>query len=104
MRPGRAQQIDGLLQRRAKLAREIVDRSTLRQGEPHKKAQSRRVADQPDRYGLLQDLGQLVGAVEREVGHAVAVKASRIAGRLLTGCMKWISAAGKSLRTSPTSG
>src|SRR4029077_5385598 len=26
-----------------------------------------------------------------------------IAGRLLTGCMKWISAVGKSLRTSPTS-
>jgi ornithine decarboxylase len=40
----------------------------------HEEAESRRRADEPDRHRFLQDLGELVGAVEREVAYAMAVK------------------------------
>jgi hypothetical protein len=35
---------------------------------------NRRIADQPHRHRLLQDLRELVGAVEREIGHAMDVE------------------------------
>jgi hypothetical protein len=74
VRPRRAQQPGRLVGRRAELARQIVDCPTLRQSQPHQQPQGRRVADQSDRHRLLQNFRQLVGAVEREVGHIVTVK------------------------------
>ena len=68
VRPGRPEQLDGFVERRAKLAGQVIDRVAARQGKPDEEPQYRRVADQPDPHRLLQDLGELVGAVEREVG------------------------------------
>ncbi len=69
-----AQQPRNLAGRRAELAGQVVDRRTLRQRQPHEQSERWRVADQPDRHRLLQDLGQLIGAVENEIGDAPAVE------------------------------
>ena len=74
VRPGRAQQLDRLVERRAEFAGQVVDRAALGQGETHEQAQDRRIADQSDRHRLLQDFRQLVGAVESEIGHAMDVE------------------------------
>ena len=74
VRPGRAQQLGRLVERCAELAGQVVDRAALGQGEAHEQTQHRRIADEPDRHRLLQDLRQLVRAVEREIGHAIHVE------------------------------
>jgi hypothetical protein len=74
MRPRRAQQLGRFVERCAELAGQVVDRAALGQGETHEQTQHRRIADEPDRYRLLQDLRELVRAVEREIGHAMDVE------------------------------
>ena len=73
MRPRGTQQIRRFLDGRTELARQIVG-AALAHREAHEKAESGRFADQPDRHGLLQDLFQLVAAVEGEIGDIVIVK------------------------------
>ena len=79
MRPRQPQQFGGGLGGGAELARQIVDRVAPGQRQPHQEPQARRRADQPDRDRLLPNLGQLVAAVEGEVGDPIAVK--RLADR-----------------------
>ena len=74
VRPRRTQQLDNLTERRTELPRQVEDRIPLRQGQPHEQPKRRRIADQADRHRFLQNLGQLVGTVECEVGHVVLVK------------------------------
>src|SRR5438552_18090118 len=73
VRPRGTQQTCRLFRRRADLARQIVG-AALAYREAQKQAEGWRFADQPDRHGLLQDLLQLVGAVEGEIGDIVIVK------------------------------
>jgi hypothetical protein len=73
VRPRQGQQLSRLGNRDAELARQIVG-AALPDREAHEEAQHRRRADRHGPHRLLQDLFQLVSAVEREIDDAVAVK------------------------------
>ena len=73
MRARGAQQRRRLGDVHAELAREIVG-APLRHRETHEQAKRRRRADESDRHGLLHDFFELLGAVEREIRHAVLVE------------------------------
>ena len=79
MRPRRTQQLDHLVERGSEFTREVVNRFALGQSQAHEQPQNRRITNQPDRYRLLHNLGQLVGAVEREIGYPIDVE--RVADR-----------------------
>jgi hypothetical protein len=54
--------------------RDDIDRRSFRQSQAHEQPKRQRIADQPDRHRLLQDFGQLIGAVEGKIGDAPAVE------------------------------
>ncbi len=74
MRAGAAQQLGGGGGRDPELARQIVERAAARHRDPHEQTQGRGVADKTERHRLLQDLGQLLGAVEREIADPMDAK------------------------------